>query len=243
MGDILFTYFDKISDTILFFSNDITLSICMQLNRKNAKDNKITNFHSEYRYNSKSLNKESYSIKRSIQAYFAINDLKDFKNGVILKPNDVYFLKMLIDSNIIPWFIGNNRLFFIDEKNKLQLKGKYTIQEFKISEYSFLAFAPIVIRYEDGTDKEGIRMLINSRDRFVDITVDTFIAFYYYITNTDLYNAAANMANYVKMTPYDVGLIDMNANGYEDRFNQYGNDDWNAAKKSGRSGDNFFSKF
>lgn len=241
MGDIIYSDFDKISDVILFFSNDLTLSICMQLNKKN-KDNKISNFQQTFHYISKNLDKESYSIKRTMQAYFAINDLKDYKNGVMLKANDIVFLKMLIDNNILPWFIGNDRIFFLDNQNKLQIRGKWDYQEFKINEYSFLAFAPIVIRYEDGTDKEGIRMLINSKDRFVDLTIDIFMAFYYYISNTDLYNAAANMANYVKMAPYDVGIIDMNANGYEDRYTQYGNDDWNAAKKSGRSNNNFFSK-
>ena len=241
MGDIIYSDFDKISDVILFFSNDLTLSICMQLNKKN-KDNKISNFQQTFHYMSKNLDKESYSIKRTMQAYFAINDLKDYRNGVILKPNDIVFLKMLIDNNMLPWFIGNERIFFFDDHNKLQIRGKWDYQEFKINEYSFLAFAPIVIRYEDGTDKEGIRMLVNSKDRFVDLTIDLFMAFYYYISNTDLYNAAANMVNYVKMAPYDVGIVDMNANGYEDRFTQYGNEEWNAAKKSGRSNNNFFSK-
>ena len=241
MGDIIYSDFDKISDVILFFSNDLTLSICMQLNKK-SKDNKISNFQQTFHYMSKNLDKESYSIKRTMQAYFAINDLKDYRNGVILKPNDIVFLKMLIDNNMLPWFIGNERIFFFDDHNKLQIRGKWDYQEFKINEYSFLAFAPIVIRYEDGTDKEGIRMLVNSKDRFVDLTIDLFMAFYYYISNTDLYNAAANMVNYVKMAPYDVGIVDMNANGYEDRFTQYGNEEWNAAKKSGRSNNNFFSK-
>ena len=240
---IIFSDFDKISDTILYFSNDVTLSICMTLNKKSSKDSsKIINFHSEYKYTSKNLYKESYSIKRNLQAFFSINDLKDFRNSVILRTNDIYFLKMIIDNNIMPWFIGNNRIFFFDDKKQLQIKGKWDIQEFRINEYSFLAFAPIVLRFEDGTSKEGIRMLLNSKDRFVDMSIDIFISFYYYITNTDLYNAAANMANYVKMAPYDVGIYDMNGNGYDERFNQFEDDDWNSAKKSSGKGNNFFSK-
>ena len=239
MAELIFTDFDKITDTVMYFSNDVTLSICLQLNKKNSKDNRIINFHSEYHYNSKNLGKDSYSIKRNLQAYFSINDLKDYKNSVILKANDVWLLKMLIDSSIMPWFIGNSRIFFFDNNNKLQIKGKWDYQEFKINEYSFLAFAPLVVRYEDGTDKEGIRMLLNSKDRFIDMTIDTFISFYYYITNTDLYNAAANMANYVKMSPYDIGIYNMNP-AY-DRFNQFEDDDWDAAKRSGKGGNNFFN--
>lgn len=233
MGEMSFQDFDKITDTLLYLSNDVTLTICLQLNRKSSKDNnQISNFHSEYHY---SGGLKGYSIKRTVQPYFAINDLKDFKNGVILKANDVWLLKMLIDNKIMPWFVGNTRVFFFDDNKQLQIKGKWDIQEFRLSDYSFLAFAPIVIRYEDGTDKEGIRLLLNSKDRFVDITIDTFISFYYFITNTDLYNAGANMANYVKTMPYDVGMINMNGayeRGYED-------DDWRGAKKSGH---NFFNK-
>ena len=239
MGDIVFTDFDKISDTILYFSNDITLSICMQLNRK-TNDKGIRNFHSEFHYTSSNLNKNSYSIKRDLRPYFMINDIKDFRNSVILRANDVWLLKMLIDNKIMPWFVGNSRIFFFDENNKLQIKGKWDIQEFKLSDYMFLAFAPIVVRYEDGTDKEGIRMLVNSKDRFVDMSIDTFISFYYFIANTDLYNAGANMANYIKTMPYDVGIVDMNGNGNIDRYNSYDDDDWGKAK--GKSGKNFFNR-
>ena len=237
MGDITMTSFDKISDTLLYFSNDVTLSLCMQLNGKN-KDGGIKNFHSEYHYTSSNLNKDSYSIKREIKPYFSINDLKDYKNSIMLKANDIWFLKQLINNKILPWFIGQTRIFFFDDNKQLQINGKWNIQEFKLNDYSFMAFAPIVIRYEDGTDKEGIRMLLNSKDRFVDISIDTFISFYYYISNTDLYNAGANMANYVKTMPYDIGIIDLN-NGYNDNRYGYDDDNWNDTKNKSR---NFFNK-
>ena len=208
----------------------------MQLNWKNTNPNdnrNVRNFHTEFRYTSSNLNKSSYSIKRELKPYFQINDIKDYKNSVMLKANDVWLLKMLMDNKILPWFVGNSRVFFFDENNKLQIKGKWDIQEFKLSDYSFLAFAPIVIRYEDGTDKEGIRMLLNSKDRFADITIDTFIAFYYFISNTDLYNAGANMANYVKTMPYDVGIYNMNGEG---RYNDY------YEENRSNIGRNFFNK-
>lgn len=236
MGDILqFNDFDKITDTILFLSNDITLSICLPLNSK-TKDGKVKNFHSEYKYYSSQLNKESYSIKRNIQPYFSINDLKDFKNSIMLKVNDVWMLKMLIDNRIMPWFVGQNRIFFFDDNKRLQIKGKFDIQEFRLNDYNFMAFAPIVIRFEDGTDKEGIRFFLNNKDRYADLNIDTFIAFYCLLTKTDLYNAGANLANYVKTQPYDCGLY--NINGEEDpRYNDY--DEWDSQKSSKG---NFFNK-
>ena len=237
MADITFVDFDKISDTILYLSNDMTLSICLPLNIK-SKDGKVKNFHSEYKYYSNQLDKESYSIKRNIQPYFSINDLKDFRNGIMLKINDVWMLKMLIDNRIMPWFVGANRIFFFDDNNRLQIKGKYDIQEFRLNDYNYIAFSPIVIIFEDGSDKEGIRMILNSNDRFVDLTIDTFISFYCLLTKTDLYNAGANLANYVKMSPYDCGLYSL---GQDDpRMNDYDENCTNT--KNNKKGNNFFSK-
>ena len=146
---------------------------------------------------------------------------------------------MLIDNKIIPWFVGSTRIFSPDDKNKLQIKGKFDCQEFRLNEYNVIGFAPIVIRFEDGLDKEGIRFFLNSKERFVDLTIDTFIAFYYLLTNTDLYNAGANLANYVKTMPYDCGIYNMN-DDHDPRFNDY-QDNWNAAKKNNGS-NNFFDK-
>ena len=234
---LTFTDFDKITDVLMFLSNDITLNICMTLNKKNNKDSNYQNFHSEFKYINKNTGATSYSIKRQIMPFFQITDLKDYKNSVMIRAQDIVMLKMLIDNNIMPWYIGSTRIYFFDENNKLQIKGKYQFQDINMSEYCFLAFAPIILRYDDGTEKEGVRMLLNSKERFVDMQIDTFLAFYYYITSTDLYAAGANMANYVKMNPYDIGLIDMD-NGYENRFNQY--DDWNSMKNN--KGGNFFNK-
>lgn len=240
MGDILFTDFDKITDTILYISSDVTLSICLNLNIK-QKDGKIKSFHSEYKYYSDNLNKDSYSIKRNVQPYFSINDLKDYKNSIMLKVNDVWMLKMLLDNRVMPWFVGTKRLFFFDENNKLQIKGKYDIQEFRLNDYNCMAFAPIIIRYEDGMEKEGVRLFLNSKDRFVDMSIDVFISFYYLITNTDLYNAGTNMMNYVKMAPYDCGLFEMNSgSSYYDNYDG----DWESMRQSNndKRGNNFFNK-
>ena len=238
MGDILFTDFDKITDTILYLSNDVTLSICINLNSK-TKDGKVKNFHTEYKYYSDALNKDSYSIKRTVQPYFSINDLKDYRNSIMLKVNDVWMLKMLLDNKVMPWFVGNKRLFFFDENNKLQIKGKYDIQEFRLNDYNFIAFAPIVIRFEDGMDKEGIRLFLNSKERFIDITVDLFISFYYFISNTDLYNAGANMINYVKTAPYNCGLYEMGTGSAN--YEEYGDNNWNSSSNK-RGNGNFFNK-
>ena len=233
---LIFTDFDKITDVLMYLSSDVTLNICMALNKKN-KDGNYVSFHSEFQY--VNHGKECYSVKRTIMPFFQISDIKDFKNSIMIKAQDIVMIKMLIDNNILPWYMGNTRIYFFDDNNKLQMKGKYEFQEIRISDYSFIAFAPIILRYEDGTEKEGVRMLMNSKERFVDMQIDTFLAFYYFLTATDLYAAGANMANYVKTMPYDVGLHNINGGSYEEaRYNQYEEDNFNVNKGSGKG--NFF---
>lgn len=233
---LIFTDFDKITDIVMYLSSDITLNICLVLNKKN-KDGNYQSFHSEYKYLN-TAGKNCYSIKRNIQPFFQISDSKDYKNNVMIKAQDVIMLKMLIENNVLPWYMGNTRIYFFDKDNKLQIKGKYEFQNISMSDYAFLAFAPIILRYEDGTEKEGVRMLINSRDRFIDMQIDTFLAFYYNITSIDLYTAGVNMVNYVKTQPYDVNIISMGGSYDEGRFNSYDDD----FKGNNNGGENFFNK-
>ena len=61
MGDINFLNYEKITDTLMYFSKDICLNFCVKLKRKN-KNNEIVSFHSEYKY--KHDGNDCYSIKR-----------------------------------------------------------------------------------------------------------------------------------------------------------------------------------
>lgn len=208
MNNISFLDYDKITDTIMFFDQCTTFNFCVSLSRKN-KNNNIVPFHSEYKYGNEYLGKESYSIKRNIDCYFVINDIKDYNNSVIIRPGDIIMLKMLINDLIIPWFVGTKRLFHFDNNKRLILKGKYSRAEFPVSDYKYIAFTPIIIEYEDGTQKEGVRMELNAKDHYVDMNINKFFEFYYFVTETNMYNAATNMINYVVSVPHNVNLYDM----------------------------------
>ena len=235
MGEFSFLNYDKITDTLMYFSKDICLNFCVKLTRKNT-NKEVVHFHSEYEY--KMNGDKKYSIKRIFFPVFIINDFRDFNNSVMIRPEDITLLQMILTNNVIPWVIGNKRIFSFDNENKLIIKGKQSQVDFPLSDYKYISFAPIVMTYQDMTMKEGIRLTINNKNNYVDIDINKFMEFYYYICNTDMYNAAIGLLNYVKSGPYKQNLIPI---GGSNNFNNYDNgyEDWNTIKEEGKK-KNFF---
>lgn len=237
MGKINFLDYDKITDTLMYFSREISLNFCVNLTRKNQQGN-VIHFHSEYNFYNESLGKNSYSIKRNITPSFIINDNKDYRNSILIRPQDVSLLQMVLNSNIIPWVIGPKRIYHMNQDNKLIIKGKWNQVDFPLSDYKYISFAPIIITYQDSTMKEGIRFTINDKTNYVDIDINKFMEFYYYICNTDMYNAAIGLLNYVKTGPYGENLYTFGKDNNYNKDNGY--NDWNEAKKSGKGKKNNF---
>lgn len=216
-----FLNYDKITDTIMFFNKYITLNFCVNLTRKSK--NGIMSFHSEYEFYSYGENyeRESHTIKRMIDSYFLINDSRDFNNSIVIRAQDILMLRFLLSDQILPWFVGKHRVFNFDNNGRLILRGNWKQQEFPLSEYKFIGFAPIILEYDDGTLKEGIRFIFNSSDNYVDIDVNKFFEFYHYIMDTNMYTTAAILLNYVKTMPYECNMIDLrNKNEKKGFFDQ-----------------------
>jgi hypothetical protein len=121
-----------------------------------------------------------------------------------LRPQDVEIIKMLMDNKILPWFFDPARRAFQIKENKLFLKEGDLQAMFAQSDYKYIMFVPIVMEYEDGKFKEGLRMYLNNTSTFTDIDIDSFMGFVNIIKCTDMYNAACNLINYVKIPPYGV---------------------------------------
>jgi len=246
MGQLTFLDYDKISDTLMYFSEYITLQFCVSLSRKQSKTNKVLRFHSEYKYRNNDDGRDCYSIKRNFNAYFILNDSRDYNNSFVIRTQDIVLLQMVMQNNIIPWFIGNKRIFGLDDKHNIIIKGKYSPVDFPISDYKYISFLPIVCVYEDGATKEGIRLVINDSGNFVDIDVNKFMEFYYYICNTDMYTAAVTLLNYVKMSPYGQNMMDIdnpsfgNNRYYEDSYEEWDSHKYRGNSNGQKKENNFF---
>jgi hypothetical protein len=201
-----FTDYDRITDILIYFSRTITLNFNVRLSMKDTNGyRQFFQYETEFtsKYNGVNIGR---SVKRNMSYYFTIDDKEDFTNSLVLRPQDVTIILMLIEKRVIPWFIGNKRIFdFVEDGKRLTIKGKYSPVVYTQSELKGLFFEPIVFTYEDGTFKEGVRLTLNSNS-FADVDLDRFLGFYYTLKNTDMYSAACALVNYVKTPPYGINI-------------------------------------
>jgi hypothetical protein len=223
---IVFLDYDKISDTLIYFSADITLRFNVQLGRKD-KDGHRKFFHRETMYESKYSNVGPVvGIRRDMNFYYSIDDARNYINGVMISIQDVMLLKMLMDNNILPWFIGKKNIYGTNpDDGQLVITGKWKPQQFTLSDYKYLEFLPIVLVYEDGKSNYGIRMIVNDPNNFVDMDLNRFMAFYTIIANTDMYTLASTMLTYAKNEPYGVNMYSMLEEGRNIRYNNGSNNE------------------
>lgn len=217
--NIDFRDYNRISDTLMYLDNTHIFKFCVNLSYRD-KDKNSRNYHSEFKYY---LNGETkYSITRRFGFYFLIDSKEYFDDNIMLFPKNMMPLIFLLKNKIMPWYTGN-KLFKVVE-GQLKIVGKFQSQVFVVDQRKSLQFDPIVCNYNDGDDY-GLRITINGVNNFIDMNLDTFLEFYYYITRLDMYNAALNMINYVKEGPHGINLVDMTGNkGYNSYQNkQQGN--------------------
>lgn len=200
---ISFIEYGRITDTLMYFDKYTTFNFTVSMIRKN-KDERITYNHAEFIYYNENLGKNMISIKRTIDCAFTIAN----KQGlyIAIRPADMYALRLLLKTMVLPWFAGPSRIYKNDNNNGIVLRGKYTPAEIPLSEYAFIRFIPIIYTYADESVKEGIRMYMNDEDTYVDYDINRFMEFFYYIMNTDMYTAAQNMIQYIKTEPYGTNI-------------------------------------
>jgi hypothetical protein len=207
---IEFLDYDKISDVLMYFSSDVMLKFTVQLGKRDQENHRRF-FHREVIYESKYSNVGPVvSIKRDMNFFYSIEDTKDYMNNVMITIQDVYLLRTLIEANIIPWFIGPKNIFSTNpDDGKLVITGKWSPQQFTLSDYRYLEFYPIVLLYEDGKTNYGVRMIVNGPNTYADMDLNRFLGFYTIIAQSDMYAIASSMANYVKTGPYGVNTYSM----------------------------------
>jgi hypothetical protein len=201
-SSVNYTDFDRIVDTILFLDSNHTLDFCTRLSMKDKNGyRKFYEFESQYQSNQYFGVDIGRSIKRSMSFYYVITNKTQFTGGLVLRANDVYLLHQLIQAKVLPWYFGSTRLFKI-KNNRLVIIGEYNPVLYTKDEHNWINFEPIIINYEDGTFKDGIRMTINSNDDFIDLNIDKFLEFYTCLNYQNMYIQSEAQCNYVKTAPY-----------------------------------------
>lgn len=204
MENINYTEYDRITDTIMFLSDDIVLNFSVALSRKNRNGDRIF-YHYETVYGSDNYGNSLRSIKRSMNFYFILDIKSDFNAGTILRPQDVEILSRLISSKVLPWYFGNDQeVAFQIISNKLVLSDYQPVSYIQATKYDnkIITFEPVVV-VENELECRGIRISLQS-GHSAELSIDKFMGFFHLITYTDMYTLAATMCNYVKSGPYGI---------------------------------------
>lgn len=202
MANVNYTDFDKITDVIMFFDNIHTLEFTTRLSTKDKNGyRRFYEFETQY-LSSQYIGVDiGRNIKRNMNFYYAINNRDEFTSSILLRTGDVYILQTILKAKALPWFFGSTRLFQV-KNNRLIIKGEYQPVEYIKDLQSWLRFEPIILEYEDGTFKEGVRMFICSNEDFVDMNIDKFLEFFSYLNHNIMYLQSEAQCNYAKMGPY-----------------------------------------
>ena len=212
MNEDNFEVYDRITDKIMYLNSNISLDFVCTLAHK-AKDGSRRFFHSEYEKTSQYIGtQKSVTITRNVRFYFVISDRNDFGGGMVLRPADVFVLTKIMSDQVFPWFTGNTRIFDIID-NRLVITGDFKPVLYVQSESRYLSFMPISYDLQSGQFKEGVHICLNTQDTWFDLTIDDLYGFYYILTNTSMYNLAAEMMNYVKTQPYGVNKLQLKGLG------------------------------
>lgn len=209
VNPFIFLDYDKITDILMWLPDGYILKFVVRLSSRDRNDNRKP-FHSEYSYIDRRTNETQYMIRRDYKYFFSIENKDNRDANVILRPGDVYMLQFIINNNILPWFMGANRIFGINKKGKLCIMTRdFHPIDLPLDEAHWMKFYPSIITFEDGTSKEGVRVVLNDDMNFFDMTVDVFFNFAYIICDMDMTSAAMSMLNYVKIKPYKANYKDL----------------------------------
>ena len=225
METIDYTEYDRITDTLMYLSDDITLNFTLALSRK-GKNGERMFYHYESIYGSDKFGSPQRSIKRNMNFYFVIDIRSDFNAGFVIRLQDREMLVRLIESKVLPWYFGN------ETQQAFQIIGdKLILTDFKpviytqagLYETKFLSFEPVVY-IENELEVRGVRISLSTGYN-ATLSIDKFMGFLS-LLKCDMYAIAATMATYAKIQPY--GVNSHNIQGLGARPPVSVNENWNS---------------
>lgn len=213
---INFIDYEKISDDLMYFNQSTYLRFTVSLANRDINGCRKS-FHREYGYKSKYVDKnEVLTIRRHFDFFMTIEQKNQFNNSIMVKMKDMMILKSTL-KNVSKWFYDGTFKMKDGEIHIIKKHTKIYIPNFNGGKY--IAFLPSVTSYDNGDQVEGIRMFLNDDMVYADMTIDTFMEFYYLIDNMDMYQCAIGLINYLGRPDFGFNLYKMD-NGIEE-YNPY----------------------
>ena len=225
METIDYTEYDRITDTLMYLSDDISVNFSLALSRKGRNGERLF-YHFETMYGSDKFGSAQRSIKRNMNFYFVIDVKSNFNAGFIIRLQDREMLVRLIESKVLPWYFGNeSQQAFKIVADKLVLTDFQPVIYTQAGLYDtkFLAFEPVVY-IENELEVRGVRISLSTGYN-VSISIDKFMGFLS-LLKSDMYAIAATMATYAKCEPY--GINQFKIQGLGARPPASVNENWNS---------------
>ena len=190
-----FIDYDSISDKILWFDNNFSLSFTVKLARKDKSGNR-NHFHKEFIYPSQYLDiDQSVALKRNYDYFLTIEDLK--KTVYIqIRINDMIMLKMIINS-IISQLTDDSIRVIKDNRLMKKNTGQQPLVLPNLVMNKWISFECIPILDYEGAWSKGVRITLSDQSVFIDMTIDNFMGFAYVIDSFNMVQQAAIMVNYL----------------------------------------------
>lgn len=239
-----FTDYEKLSDDLCILTRNCVVRFNVTLGYK-GKDNTKIDFHKEYCYPSKYLDRtEGITMRRNFKYYISIELRDNYQAGVMINLKDMLFLQSQLRDSIT-WF---GTLYKRTRNHKMIIKGEY--RPIKIGNLfggKYLELEPTIIDYNEDTQVEGIRMYFSSHNIYEDIDIDTYMGFVYLMTNFNMYDAASNMLAYMNNVEFGKYIIrmDVEDNLYDKKL-EYESTTFNDRKikelQKNKAGRSFFDK-
>lgn len=189
-----FIYYDNISDTIHWLDKNTSVKFNVKLSRKDEDGNRV-HFHNEYKYESQYTNTQyGYSIKRQYDSYLTIEN-KNNNVYIQIRMQNIILLRLVL-ADVVKILMNDKKYWtYIDKR--LATKGPIKPITYNgLPMNKWLSFEPIPIVFEDES-KKGVRITLSDKEKYIDVSMDAFLAFTYIIDSIDMLSLAATMINYI----------------------------------------------
>ncbi|MBR6289457.1 MAG: hypothetical protein IKR19_08980 [Acholeplasmatales bacterium] len=200
-----FENYDRVVDTLIYFTDEITFKFTVVLAKNMSKTNTRRFFQYEVEKASKYVGgNPTRNINRSMTFFFSIDIKNEFGGGFVIKPGDAYMLLDMINRKVLPWYYGDSKKNAFQYVNKVLVLKEYEPAIYTQSDVRYLKFEPRVLANMDGQFSYGCNININGLHE-LDITLETLIELVRFLS-TDMYATACSIVNYAKIQPYGTNL-------------------------------------
>lgn len=212
--------YDKIVDTVMFLNNGYILKFYVDLYRKNSKRGRVP-FHGEIGYD----NGDGFrvNINRDFNFYLSIESIMRSDIGekvqVRIYQNDMYFLIEKL-KQVMLWFTDKkfNKLF-VKHNGKIIMPDRPESIIVNVSFDRYIEFEPGVSMFA-GEEITGVKVYLSNDNAGFFLTTRDLFAFYYVISNFNMFLSAQSMLAYFGKPEMGVNYFGINGAGETEQIHR-----------------------